>query len=123
MELRDKRMLEAMMAGRGSIANDLLVASKAGTVVDPSNLFHYHFLPCLEHAGLRGFRFHDRHTFGSILLQDCASLAYVRDQMVHSSIQITVDTYGHLIPGANINWVDGLEVGKQFRNKLQLGRN
>jgi hypothetical protein len=27
--------------------------SKAGTVLDPSsNLFHYHFLPCLEHAGL-----------------------------------------------------------------------
>jgi hypothetical protein len=33
-------MLEAMMAGRGSIANDLLFPSKAGTVVDPSNLFH-----------------------------------------------------------------------------------
>ena len=26
-----------------------------------------------------------------------------------SSIQITVDTYGHLVPGANINWVDGLD--------------
>ena len=30
--------------------------------------------------------------------------------MGHSSIQITVDTYGHLIPGANINWVDGLDL-------------
>jgi hypothetical protein len=29
--------------------------------------------------------------------------------MGHSSIQITVDTYGHLIAGANINWVDGLD--------------
>jgi Phage integrase family len=55
-------------------------------------------------------RFHDlRHTFGSLLIQDGASLAYVKDQMGHSSIQITVDTYGHLIPGANINWVDGLD--------------
>ena len=26
--------------------------------------------------------------------------------MGHSSIQITVDVYGHLIPGANITWVD-----------------
>src|SRR5713101_53503 len=50
-----------------------------------------------------------RHTFGSLLIQDGASLAYVRDQMGHSSIQITVDTYGHLIPGADINWVDGLD--------------
>jgi integrase len=44
-----------------------------------------------------------------LLIQDSASLAYVKDQMGHSSIQITVDTYGHLIPGANINWVDGLD--------------
>jgi integrase len=41
-----------------------------------------------------------RHTFGSLLIQDGASLAYVKDQMGHSSIQVTVDTYGHLIPGA-----------------------
>ena len=38
-----------------------------------------------------------------------ASLAYVKEQMGHSSIQITVDTYGHLIPGADINWIDGLD--------------
>jgi integrase len=110
LELRDKRMLEAFMAGKTSIADDLVFPSKAGTVLDPNNLVHYHFLPCLEHAGLRRFRFHDlRHTFGSHLIQDGASLAYVKDQMGHSSIQITVDTYGHLIPGANINWVDGLD--------------
>jgi len=29
--------------------------------------------------------------------------------MGHSSIQVTVDTYGHLIPGANVNWVDRLD--------------
>jgi hypothetical protein len=110
LEVRDKRMLEAFMNGRTSIADELVFPSKAGNVLDPSNLFHYHFLPCLEHAGLPRFRFHDlRHTFGSLLIQDGASLAYVKDQMGHSSIQITVDTYGHLIPGANINWVDGLD--------------
>jgi len=43
------------------------------------------------------------------LIQDGASLAYVKDQMGHSSIQITVDTYGHLITGADIAWVDHLD--------------
>jgi hypothetical protein len=33
----------------------------------------------------------------------------VKEQMGHSSIQITVDTYGHLIPGADIAWVDRLD--------------
>jgi integrase len=110
IELRDTRLLAAMMEGKASIADDLIFPSKAGTVLDPNNLVHYHFLPCLEHAGLRRFRFHDlRHTFGSLLIQDGASLAYVKEQMGHSSIQITVDTYGHLIPGADINWIDGLD--------------
>lgn len=43
------------------------------------------------------------------LIQDGASLAYVKEQMGHSSIQITVDTYGHLVPGADISWVDRLD--------------
>jgi hypothetical protein len=29
--------------------------------------------------------------------------------MGHGSIQVTVDTYGHLIPGADIAWVDRLD--------------
>jgi hypothetical protein len=33
----------------------------------------------------------------------------VKEQMGHSSIQVTVDTYGHLIPGADIAWVDRLD--------------
>ena len=34
---------------------------------------------------------------------------YVKEQMGYSSIQVTVDTYGHLIPGANISYVDRLD--------------
>ena len=110
LELRDTRMLEAFMTGKTSIADELVFPSKAGTVLDPNNLVHYHFQPLLESAGLRRFRFHDlRHTFGSLLIQDGASLAYVKEQMGHSSIQVTVDTYGHLIPGADIAWVDRLD--------------
>ena len=51
-----------------------------------------------------------RHTFGSLLIQDGASLAYAKDQIGHGSIPVTVDTYGHLIPGADIAWVDRLDV-------------
>ena len=50
-----------------------------------------------------------RHTFASLLIQGGASLAYVKEQMGHSSIQVTVDIYGHLIPSGNIDWVDGLD--------------
>ena len=41
-----------------------------------------------------------------------ASPAYVKDQMGHSSIQITVDTYAYLIPSTDIAWVDCLDSKK-----------
>ncbi len=44
-----------------------------------------------------------------MLIQAGASLAYVRDQMGHRSIQVTVDVYGHLIPGANISFIDKID--------------
>lgn len=64
LELRDKRLLEAFLKGKTTIADDLVFLSKTGTVLDASNLIHYYFLPCIEKAGLRHFRFHDlRHNF------------------------------------------------------------
>ena len=35
---------------------------------------------------------------------------YVKDQMGHGSIQVTVDLYGHLIPGGNTQAVDRLDI-------------
>jgi integrase len=64
----------------------------------------------LAKAGIRRIRLHDlRHTFGSLLIQNGASIVYVKEQMGHSSLQVTVDIYGHLIPGANVCFVDRLD--------------
>lgn len=61
-------------------------------------------------AGLSRIRMHDlRHSFVSLLIQQDESLAYVRDQMGHHSIRVTVDTYGHLVPGGNKAAVDKLD--------------
>src|SRR5207253_5633533 len=96
--------------GKSSIADDLVFPSQAGTAIKADNIVPRYMEPALEKAGLRRFRFHDlRHTFGSLLIQDGASLTYVKEQMGHSSIQVTVDTYGHLIPGANVAFVDRLD--------------
>src|SRR5262249_40644150 len=63
----------------------------------------------LEKTKLRAIRIHDlRHTFASLLISQGESLAYVREQMGHHSIALTVDTYGHLVPGGNRAAVDRL---------------
>ena len=46
--------------------------------------------------------------YASLLLQDGESPAYVKEQMGHSSIQVTVDRYGHFIPGKNRGAVERL---------------
>jgi integrase len=110
LEARDTRMLNAYLKGHANLSDELVFPSEAGSVLDHSNVYSRHFLPAIERAGLRHVRIHDlRHTFASQLLQDGASLAYVRDQLGHSSISVTVDLYGHLVPSANIAWVDRLD--------------
>ena len=84
-------------------------------MIDDVNLRKRVFNKALEKAGMRLIRIHDlRHTFASLLIQNGESLAYVKDQLGHHSIQITVDIYGHLVPGANRQAVDRLDDRNRF---------
>ncbi len=81
-----------------------------GRPLDQNNLRNRIFYRVLDSAGLRRVRFHDlRHSFASLLLQQGESLAYVKEQLGHESIKMTVDIYGHLIPGTNKQAVDRLD--------------
>jgi len=53
----------------------------------------------LRRAGLRAVRLHDlRHTLATLLLETGTPIAFVQGQLGHSSIQMTVDRYGHIRP-------------------------
>jgi len=68
------------------------------------------FKRILQKAGLREIRLHDiRRTYASLLLSDGVSPVYVKEQLGHSSIQMTVDIYGHLIPSSNRAAVNRLD--------------
>ena len=65
---------------------------------------------CLERAGLRRIRVHDlRHSHASIRLNRGHNVGDVSQQLGHSSIKITFDVYGHLIPGKFKSEVDDLD--------------
>ncbi len=77
---------------------------------DINNLRKQVFFRILDKAGLRRIRIHDlRHTYASILLENGESPVYVKEQLGHHSIKITVDLYGHFIPGANRDSVNKLD--------------
>jgi integrase len=85
-------------------------ANSDGGHLDADNVRHRVFYRLLERAKLRQIRFHDlRHTFASLLIQNGEPLTYIKEQMGHSSIQVTVDVYGHLVPSANRAAVDKLD--------------
>jgi integrase len=81
-----------------------------GTPLDSNNVRQRIFYKAIKTAGIKKIRIHDlRHTYASLLIQNKESLVYARDQLGHFSIQQTVDTYGHLICGANREAVDRLD--------------
>ena len=87
-----------------------MFASPEGSILNPDNIYHRYFVSALKKSCIRKFRLHDlRHTFGSLLIQSGASIVHVKDQMGHNSIQLTMDTYVHLIPGADVSYVDRLD--------------
>ncbi len=84
--------------------------STNGAMMDSDNFRRRVWLRLLTKAGFRHMQMKDlRHTFASLLIQQGESLAYVKEQMGHHSIQVTVDIYGHLVPGGNKAAVDKLD--------------
>jgi integrase len=119
LELRRKRKESLLAEGKNELPPDSWIfANNEGNYPDMKNLKNRHFQKCLEKAGLRQIRFHDlRHTFASLLLQNGEPLTYVKDQLGHASIKMTVDVYGHLVPGANRQAVNRLPFLRQNMGK------
>ena len=116
-DLKRRRREQWLEKGKNEIP-DWVLCNREGNPPDMQNVKNRHFYRCLEKAGLRRIRFHDlRHTFASLLLTNRESLTYVKEQLGHSSITMTVDTYGHLVPGANRKAMDRLPTEKKLTNE------
>lgn len=98
---------EALKQGLGEVPE--LVFHRNGKVIE-QNYIRRIFKRVLSKAGLREIKFHAlRHTFASLLLSKGESPVYVKEQLGHHSIQITVDIYGKWIQterSAGVNRLD-----------------
>jgi integrase len=78
---------------------DIVFPSQSGKPMDPHYVVCHILWPALARAGLRRVRFHDlRHSYAAALLSKGENPKFVQRQLGHSSIQITLDLYGHLLP-------------------------
>jgi len=81
---------------------DLVFSNAKGNPENKSNLLRRRFYPVLAAADLPHMRFHDlRHTYASLLLDQGENIKYIQRQLGHSSIQVTMDIYGHLMSDVN----------------------
>ena len=104
-----KELLELYMKnGR----QGLVFCTSTGTPLNPENVIKRDLARTLrraeairQEAGLPPigkFRWHDlRHTFGSLKIDQGENVYYVQRQMGHSSIQVTIDVYGHQLESRN----------------------
>ena len=90
----------------------LVFPTAVGTPSSRQNLARRDFKPLIRAAGVPEVRFHDmRHTFATLMLKNRADLNTVSKMLGHSSVKVTLDVYGHIVPGMQkeaLQSLDGL---------------
>jgi len=109
LDLYESHLDAAILNGRTDTAR-VIFTGTGGEPLSPRWLYKVHQRAC-RLAGLRAVRLHDlRHAFATIhLYEHHAPIQYVSEQLGHSSIQTTVNTYGHPRPGTNTAMADKLD--------------
>jgi len=103
-ELRRHRAQQSerrLKLGAAYANKDLVFSLDDGKAWSPDN-FSSEFAGFVRKSNLPHFRFHDlRHTHASQLIHEGVSIKVVSARLGHSKIGITLDTYGHVMPGAD----------------------
>lgn len=109
---------------RDKSPDDYVFTSPEGGPLRHSNFYRRRFLPAVERAGLPdGVRFHDlRHTYAGFLIAEGAHPKAIMERMGHSSITVTLDRYGHLLPSLEEHLTEALNrSGKAAARRASAG--
>ena len=110
--LRDE--LAAYLASRPRDRDAFVFTAPKGGPLRHHNFYQRQFCPALVRACLPAqIRFHDlRHTCASLLIAQGAHPKAIQAHLGHSSIQVTMDRYGHLLPDALEHLADRLDAAR-----------
>jgi integrase len=119
-------VLAAHMAKFPPHPDGYIFTTPTGTPVDASNFRTRVWRPLVKAHGLVGFRFHDlRHSHAGHLIEQGQHPKVIQERMGHGSIQVTLDTYGHLMPGMDDRVVgaldDALDSARQKPSEGDIG--
>ena len=95
---RAAQLIERLAAGQTYQNSDLVFAREDGTPIHP-DWFGKTFKRLIRRAGLPTIRLHDlRHTHATLALRAGVHPSVVSERLGHSTVQMTLDTYSHIIP-------------------------
>ena len=99
------------LAATGATGDATVFAAPRGGPLRWPNFYRGTFKPAVRRAGLPdGTCLHDlRHTYASWLIAAGEQPKVISELMGHSSIDVTMDTYGHLMPGAGAHAAAALD--------------
>lgn len=102
------------LAGESWRDHGLVFPSKVGTPFEERNVLR-RFQAICEGMGLPKLRLYDlRHTHASLLINEGVHPKKISERLGHSSIKLTMDTYGHLFEGSDRDSAEKME--KLFGN-------
>ena len=113
-------MLAAHLAGRSLTPDSLVFTAPGGGPIRHHNFYSRQFRPAVKRIVERqqegegsfpaALRFHDlRHTCAALLVAQGAHPRAIMERLGHSSITVTLNTYGHLFPSIDEALTDRLE--------------
>lgn len=113
-EILDEHLSSPLLSsGSAPSPEDLVFPSATGLPMRHKLFYRRHSKPAVRRAlpGKAGLRFHDlRHTGASLLIAQGVHAKAIQERLGHSSIQITMDRYGHLMPSAYGDVANALDV-------------
>ncbi|MFC1893066.1 tyrosine-type recombinase/integrase [Chloroflexota bacterium] len=98
-EHKEKQRLESAMLGVPLRDNGLVFSTLEGKPLRPNTITRA-WVMLTDKAGVKPIRLHDaRHTHASIMLKQGVHPKIVQERLGHSSIEMTLDIYSHVMPG------------------------
>jgi len=106
---RARQAKERLAAGELWQDHQYVFTTTTGSPVDPRNFLRsWHHI--LERAGLQRRPLHEaRHSAASLLLSEGVPLKIVQETLGHSTIALTADLYGHLMPDDTDKVADAMD--------------
>jgi integrase len=110
LEEEDHRVIESRaLAGARWEENGLIFPSEVGTPLEERNVLR-RFQAICEANELPKLRVYDlRHTHASLLIHEGVHPKKISERLGHSSIKLTMDTYGHLFEGSDRDSAEKME--------------